>query len=82
MSNRLAFLTRMVKTIAKFFFMEKILDWILQHGGWVCGMGEASPNHVCVCVYVCVCMCVYVCQNEKKVPDEWQARHAKIASTM
>ena len=47
---------------------------------------------VCVCVglcgfvcvggggvYVCVCVCVCVCHNEKKVPDEWQARQATPA---
>ena len=37
----------------------------------------------CVCVRayicVCVCVCVCVCHNEKKVPDEWQARHAMPA---
>ena len=28
------------------------------------------------------CTCVRVCQTEKRVPDEWQARQAKIASAM
>ena len=27
-------------------------------------------------VHVCVCVCVCVCHNEKRVPDEWQARQA------
>ena len=27
-----------------------------------------------------VCVCVCVCQNEKKVPDKWQARQVKIVS--
>ena len=36
----------------------------------------------CVCMCVCVGVCVCLCQNEKRVPDEWQARQAKIASAM
>ena len=32
----------------------------------------------CVCVLVPV-VCVCVCHNEKKVPDEWQARQAAQA---
>ena len=28
---------------------------------------------------MCVCVCVCVCHNEKKVPDEWQARQARQA---
>ena len=33
---------------------------------------------VCVCVRACVRACarMFVCQKEKKVPDEWQARQA------
>ena len=47
--------------------------------------------HHCLCVVgvdVCVCVCMRacvracVCQNEQSVPDEWQARKAKIASAM
>ena len=30
-----------------------------------------------MCVCVCVCVCV---KMKKRVPDEWQARQAKIAS--
>ena len=29
-----------------------------------------------------LCASVCVCPNEKRVPDEWQARQAKIASAM
>ena len=44
---------------------------------------SSSPSR-CVCERererererVCVCVCVYVCHNEKKVPDEWEARQA------
>ena len=35
---------------------------------------------VCVRVYMSTCVCVCVCQNEKRMPYEWQARQAKIAS--
>ena len=43
---------------------------------------------VFVCMFVCVCMCacfrmcvrVCLCQNEKRVPDYWQTRQAKIAN--
>ena len=28
------------------------------------------------CRHACVCVCVCVCHNEKKVPNEWQARQA------
>ena len=45
---------------------------------------ERERECVSVCVCVCVCLCVCVCararacvsHNEKKVPDEWQARQA------
>ena len=30
-------------------------------------------------MFVCVCVRVCVCHNEKKVPDEWQARQATQA---
>ena len=29
-----------------------------------------------------MCVCVCVCQTEKRVPDEWQVRQAKIASAI
>ena len=34
---------------------------------------------VCLCLCVRVCVRVCVCHNEKKVPDEWQARQATQA---
>ena len=34
----------------------------------------------CVCVFVCVCVHVCVCQKEKRVPDEWQARHVCVCA--
>ena len=37
---------------------------------------RTSTQCVCVCVCVRVSVCVCVCHNEKKVPDEWQARQA------
>ena len=42
---------------------------VLSHSN---GMLLVLSAHVCVCV----------CQNEKRVPDEWQARQAKITSAM
>ena len=34
---------------------------------------------VCVGKHVYICVCVCVCHNEKRVPDEWQARQATQA---
>ena len=51
----------------------------------VCVHAHSWVLYVCVracvhnvCAYVCVCVCV--CHDEKKVPDEWQARQATPAT--
>ena len=48
---------------------------VIGHDGALCVPGIAKK---CTCVRACVraCMCVVVYHNEKKVPDEWQARQA------
>ena len=44
-------------------------------GSFRCRRGQWPRWLLCVCVCVCVC----VCHNEKRVPDEWQARQATQA---